>query len=58
MEEPMQFTNPILSGFHPDSSICRVGQDYFLVTSSFEYFPGVRLAGYQDDGSWTDGARN
>ncbi|OHV45716.1 glycoside hydrolase family 43 protein [Pseudofrankia sp. BMG5.36] len=35
--------NPILPGFHPDPSICRVGADYYLVTSSFEYFPGVPI---------------
>ncbi|WP_018503472.1 glycoside hydrolase family 43 protein [Parafrankia discariae] len=35
--------NPILPGFHPDPSICRVGDDYYLVTSSFEYFPGVPI---------------
>ena len=29
--------NPILKGFYPDPSICRVGEDYYLVTSSFEY---------------------
>ena len=39
----MQYQNPILSGFHPDPSICRVGEDYFLVTSSFEYFPGIPI---------------
>jgi xylan 1,4-beta-xylosidase len=32
----MSFLNPILSGFHPDPSICRVGEDYYLVTSSFD----------------------
>lgn len=37
----MHYTNPILPGFHPDPSLCRVGPDYYLVTSSFEYFPGV-----------------
>ena len=37
----MQYQNPILSGVHPDPSICRVGEDYFLVTSTFEYFPGI-----------------
>jgi alpha-N-arabinofuranosidase len=37
------FRNPIISGFHPDPSICRVGGDYYLVTSSFEFFPGVPL---------------
>ncbi|MDF2993335.1 MAG: glycoside hydrolase family 43 protein [Microbacterium sp.] len=33
----------ILPGFHPDPTICRVGAEYFLATSSFEYFPGVPL---------------
>lgn len=39
----MKYTNPILPGFHPDPSICRVGGDFYLVTSSFEYFPGLPL---------------
>lgn len=34
--------NPILSGFYPDPSICRVGEDYYLVTSSFVYAPVLR----------------
>ncbi|HEX6272363.1 MAG TPA: glycoside hydrolase family 43 protein [Polyangiaceae bacterium] len=38
-----RFKNPIIPGFHPDPSICRVGGDFYLVTSSFEYFPGVPL---------------
>lgn len=38
-----QYKNPILPGFHPDPSICRVGEDYFLVNSSFEYFPGIPI---------------
>ena len=33
--------NPILPGFHPDPSIIRVGDDYYLATSTFEWFPGV-----------------
>ncbi|MDD3277681.1 MAG: glycoside hydrolase family 43 protein [Lachnospiraceae bacterium] len=37
----MKFKNPILSGYHPDPSICRVGEDYYLVNSTFEFFPGV-----------------
>ena len=37
------FENPILPGFYPDPSICRVGDDYYLVTSSFEYFPGIPI---------------
>ncbi len=48
----MPFTNPIISGFHPDPSICRAGQDYFLVTSSFEYFPGVPLFHSRDLVHW------
>ncbi len=32
----MKFRNPIISGVHPDPSICRVGEDYYLVNSSFE----------------------
>ena len=39
----MKFHNPIVPGFHPDPSICRVGSDYYLVTSTFEYFPGVPI---------------
>jgi len=35
--------NPILPGFYPDPSICRVGTDYYLVNSSFSYFPGVPI---------------
>lgn len=39
----MQYTNPIIPGFHPDPSICRVEDDYYLVTSSFEFFPCIPL---------------
>ncbi|GAB7044084.1 MULTISPECIES: glycoside hydrolase family 43 protein [Catenuloplanes] len=35
--------NPVLPGFHPDPSILRVGTDYYIATSTFEWFPGVRL---------------
>ena len=35
------YKNPVIPGFYPDPSICRVGNDYYLVNSSFEYFPGV-----------------
>lgn len=48
----MRLTNPVIPGFHPDPSVCRVGQDYFLVTSSFEYFPGVPLFHSQDIVHW------
>ncbi|MBE6590239.1 MAG: glycoside hydrolase family 43 protein [Ruminococcaceae bacterium] len=39
----MRYKNPILPGFHPDPSICRVGDDFYLVTSTFEFFPGVPI---------------
>jgi xylan 1,4-beta-xylosidase len=45
--------NPVLPGFHPDPSILRVGTDYFLATSSFEYFPGVPLFHSRDLAHWT-----
>ena len=35
------YENPVIPGFNPDPSVCRVGDDFYLVTSSFEYFPGV-----------------
>lgn len=37
------YNNPVIPGFHPDPSLVRVGKDYYLVTSSFEYFPGVPI---------------
>lgn len=44
--------NPVIPGFYPDPSICRVGEDYFLVNSSFEYFPGVPLFHSKDLIHW------
>jgi xylan 1,4-beta-xylosidase len=46
------FRNPILSGFFPDPSICRVGDDYYLVTSTFEYFPGLPIFHSRDLVHW------
>ncbi|MEO5583703.1 MAG: family 43 glycosylhydrolase, partial [Saprospiraceae bacterium] len=46
------YTNPILSGFYPDPSICRVGEDYYMVTSSFAYFPGLPVMHSKDLLSW------
>ncbi len=48
----MQYTNPILAGFHPDPSICRVGEDFYLVTSTFEYFPGLPVYHSRDLVTW------
>ena len=46
------FQNPILPGFYPDPSICRVGDDYYLVNSSFEFFPGVPIFHSRDLVHW------
>jgi alpha-N-arabinofuranosidase len=47
------FTNPVIPGFHPDPSICRVGDRFYLVVSSFEYFPGIPIFTSTDLVSWT-----
>ncbi|WP_280338089.1 family 43 glycosylhydrolase [Salinicola acroporae] len=44
--------NPILPGFHPDPSILRVGDDYYIATSTFEWFPGVALYHSRDLTQW------
>lgn len=46
------FENPVLPGFFPDPSVCRVGDDYYLVNSSFQYFPGVPLHHSKDLIHW------
>jgi len=48
-----QVRNPVIPGFHPDPSICRVGADYYLACSSFEYFPGVPIFHSHDLVHWT-----
>ena len=48
----MHYQNPIIPGFYPDPSICRKGEDYYLVTSSFEFFPGVPLFHSRDLVNW------
>lgn len=49
---PGLFTNPILRGGHPDPSIVRVGESYYLVNSSFEYFPGLPVHHSRDLVNW------
>ncbi|MEE6289096.1 family 43 glycosylhydrolase [Georgenia sp. MJ173] len=44
--------NPVLPGCYPDPSVCRVGEDYYLVTSTFEYFPGLPVFHSRDLVSW------
>ena len=48
----MNVQRPVIPGFHPDPSICRVGDTYYLVTSSFEYAPGVPIFRSTDLRSW------
>ena len=48
----VKIQNPILRGFHPDPSIVRVGEDYYLATSTFEWWPGVRLHHSRDLVHW------
>jgi xylan 1,4-beta-xylosidase len=44
--------NPILPGFNPDPSICRVGRDYYIATSTFEWYPGVQIHHSTDLAGW------
>lgn len=46
------YQNPVIPGFHPDPSVCRVDSDYYLVTSSFEFAPGVPLFHSRDLINW------
>ncbi|GGF81322.1 glycoside hydrolase 43 family protein [Rhizobium wenxiniae] len=45
--------NPILPGFNADPSICRVGEDYYIATSTFEWYPGVQIHHSRDLVNWT-----
>ncbi|WP_054956197.1 glycoside hydrolase family 43 protein [Paenibacillus dakarensis] len=44
--------NPILTGFNPDPSICRAGEDYYIAVSTFEWFPGVGIYHSKDLKNW------
>lgn len=46
------FKNPILPGFHADPSVCRAGNDFYLVNSTFQYFPGVPVFHSKDLIHW------
>ena len=52
MNKNVTYSNPILPGFYPDPSICRVDDDYYLVTSTFAYFPGVPIFHSKDLIHW------
>lgn len=44
--------NPVLKGFNPDPSMCRVGDDYYIAVSTFEWFPGVQIHHSRDLVHW------
>lgn len=46
------FKNPVITGMNPDPSICRVDNDFYLVTSTFEYFPGIPIYHSRDLVHW------
>ncbi|KGO95150.1 glycoside hydrolase family 43 protein [Flavobacterium subsaxonicum] len=46
------YQNPILAGFYPDPSICKVGSDYYLINSTFAYFPGIPVFHSKDLVHW------
>ncbi len=55
-EQPLpagHYRNPILAGYYPDPSICRVGDDYYLINSSFAHFPGIPIFHSRDLVNWT-----
>jgi xylan 1,4-beta-xylosidase len=52
MSKPLPIRNPILRGFNPDPSILRVGDDYYIATSTFEWFPGVQIHHSRDLINW------
>jgi len=49
---PKTFTNPVIAGFFPDPSVVRVGDDYYCVNSTFEYFPGIVISHSKDLVNW------
>ncbi len=50
---PGQYRNPVIQGFHPDPSVVRVGDDFYLVTSTFGWFPGLPVFHSRDLVNWT-----
>ncbi|MEJ3748753.1 glycoside hydrolase family 43 protein [Actinomycetes bacterium KLBMP 9797] len=46
------YANPVIAGMHPDPSVCRVGEHYYLACSSFEYFPGIPIFHSRDLVHW------
>ncbi len=51
-DEKITYNNPVIPGFYSDPSVCRVDDDYYLITSTFEYFPGVPVFHSKDLVNW------
>lgn len=49
----MKYNNPVIKGFYPDPSVCKVEDVYYMVCSSFQYFPGVPIFESKDLINWT-----
>ncbi|MVN77610.1 family 43 glycosylhydrolase [Hymenobacter sp. HMF4947] len=52
LAQSIELVNPILTGFYPDPSITKVGKDYYLVNSTFSYFPGIPVMHSRDLKNW------
>lgn len=52
IDKKNEYFNPIISGFYPDPSICRKGNDYYMVHSTFSYYPGVPILHSTDLVNW------
>ncbi len=52
VDRPTHYTNPVLPGFFPDPSLVRVGEDYYLVNSTFQYFPAIIISHSRDLVNW------
>ena len=52
MSELRTYHNPVQRGFFPDPSVIRVGDDYYMVNSSFQYFPAIPISHSRDMVHW------
>ena len=52
LAQTAKISNPVLAGFYPDPSICRAGNDYYLVNSTFAYYPGLPIFKSNDLVNW------
>jgi xylan 1,4-beta-xylosidase len=52
LENKRTYNNPVITGFHPDPSVIRVGEDYYMVNSTFQYFPAIVISHSKDLVNW------